>query len=156
MTKSIILKQWESYSSGEAITIECRKVEEARSKQLSPLTLTTSVQEWSTFVADNKSADKNLFVDLLRVQRRFIVTGKIHKDDVASFREILARGGSLYMNYANNDYWVNMEKYALTELPEDATGTDAEHGGEAVPEYWDVTFTVIEGISYGQGKPSAE
>jgi len=148
MTKNISLKDWNGAGS-TTVTVYAIKIEEARNKQLSPLLVPTTIQEWSSYVSDGKSSENYIMIDLLRIQRRFTITGKIYRTDIDNFREIIARGGSFNMTYAGDDYWVNMEKYTLTESPEDATGTTG-HGEEAVPDYWDTTFTVIEGTSYGE------
>ena len=137
MTNSITLDK----GGANALTVDCTSVEEIGNKLLSLINIPTTFQEWESGPADVK------IVDLLRFTRRINVDGWIQTADVTKFRNVMAAGGSFVMSWAGTDYIVNMEKYALTEVPVDGFGTAAAFGATATPDDLRVKFSVVEGVN---------
>jgi len=139
MTKDIILDK----DGPNEMLLYATKIEELTNKQLTVIALPSTNQERSS------GPKKPIIVDLLRVTKRFNVDGAVSATHVGTFKNITEKGGVFVMDYAGTEYNVNVEKYSITEIPEDAQGTDASLGGSAVPDYFTIKLSVVEGEDYG-------
>jgi hypothetical protein len=146
MTKDITIDK----GGTNAMLIYAKKVEKLTGKALTVLAMPSSTQNWPSKGGDTDTYPlKPIIVDLIRITKRFNIDGAISATYSDTFEAICEAGGTFTMEYAGTDYTVNMEKYSIIEFPQDAQGTDSELGGSAVPDHFDVRFTVVEGVNYG-------
>ena len=120
-------------------TVYATKIEEVGSKIIPVYNYPSTVQEYSNGPKEAK------ILDLLRFKKRINIDGWIDISNITKFRNIIKAGGTFVLEWAGIDYTVNMEKYTITESPEDSTGTEAEFGGSKTPDHLLVKFSVVEG-----------
>lgn len=114
-----------------SLTIYAIDVEEVINKSLTPFTPPNPNYP--------EGPKDTLILDLLIIERRFTVKGKIESSDRLTLLAIVDDGGTFSFGYNGSTYVVNFEKIAIREVPEDKTTVE--------PEFYDVTLTFIEGIS---------
>ncbi len=126
-------------SGTNAVIIETNKVEEIQSNQIISIT-----------PPSNTTLQDTLVVDLLRVQIRFNVDGKILYADRTKFRNLMSTRGLFLMKYdaeglgPGNEQTFNVifEKFQITEVPR------GEHDQGLDPKYLTIKFSVLKAESY--------
>lgn len=130
------------------VTISTERVEEVITKLLETIPNITTTPQQDIEIG---SKDINI-VDLLRVESRYTIDGKIvtglgtaspERYDVSDKKEdlkkLLNAGGVIVMTYEGEDINVNFEKLVITQ--------ETSGGSDTVTKY-DVKFTVIKGENY--------
>lgn len=129
MTAEIVLD-----SGGQNLTVYTSRVEQITNKMLAPLTFPQTGQNYAEGPKDTK------ILDLLRIQTRFNIDGKIIFTDKSKLTNINNAGGVFTMDYAGTSYNVNFEKFAIMD---DSGKIDRK--GVNDPEWLGVKFSVLVG-----------
>jgi len=121
------------HNGANEITLFTRRIEETRTKMLAKITTPTSTDDWGGGPSDTQ------ILDLLRIEKRYIVTAYIASEDVAKLRTLFESGGVVKFTYQSNDEYINFEKLQIIEDPR----------SEGEQDETKIVFTGIVGVDLG-------
>ena len=115
---------------GGSVTVYTTSVEKVFLKKITGITAPQSTANYGSGPKDTK------IVDLLRIEGRFTVNGKIDSADESTLEGLFNAGGTFSMSWKGTSYNINMEKLSLTNK------NDQEQ------DETDIMFTAIVGVDF--------
>lgn len=126
MTSNVILEEGKT----DEVTIQTTRFEEIQANRFTVIV-----------PPSNTTTEPTRIANFLIIEKRFNINGQIAPGDRTALKNIMNSRTPFTMKYAGTIYTVGMEKFQLTEVPEDA-------GQDKDPEYLTLMISLIEGVDY--------